>query len=212
MTAVPGGGSAAAIRVLIAEDVAMVRGALAALLDLERDIEVVAQVGSGDEVMPAIRAHGPHVAVLDIDLPGRDGLSLAHEIAESTLSVRTLMLTSLGRPGTLRRAMAANVGGFLLKDSSPDRLMDAVREVAAGRRAIDPGLAIAAWDSTPCPLTVRELEALRHAADGLGSAQIAARMFLSVGTVRNYLTAAGAKLQARTRVDAIRIAREADWL
>lgn len=201
-----------AVRVLIAEDVAMVRGALSRLLDLEQDLEVVASLESGDDVLPAITSLWPDVAVLDIDLPGRDGLSIAGDVAALSRPVRTLMLTSLAKPGTFRRAMEAKVSGFVLKDASPDHLIHAVREVAAGRRVIDTQLAVAAWETAECPLTSRELEVLRRAADGLGSSEIARRMYLSTGTVRNYLASANVKLNARTRVDAIRIAREADWI
>ncbi|HEX3592805.1 MAG TPA: response regulator transcription factor [Pseudonocardiaceae bacterium] len=200
------------IKVLIAEDVHMVRGALVALLRLESDIEVVAEVAGGDEIMPAARATHPHVAVIDIDLPGKDGLTAASELHEQLPECRTLILTSLGRPGTLRRALAAKVGGFLLKDAPPDKLASAIREVSVGRRVVDSDLALAAWDSADCPLTGREIEVLRLAADGANAVDIAARLYLSAGTVRNYLTTAVTKLNARNRVDAIRIAKEAGWL
>lgn len=200
------------IKVLIAEDVHMVRGALVALLRLESDIEVVAEVAGGDEIMPAARATHPDVAVIDIDLPGKDGLTAASELHEQLPECRTLILTSLGRPGTLRRALAAKVGGFLLKDAPPDKLASAIREVSVGRRVVDSDLALAAWDSADCPLTGREIEVLRLAADGANAVDIAARLYLSAGTVRNYLTTAVTKLNARNRVDAIRIAKEAGWL
>jgi two-component system response regulator DesR len=200
------------IKVMIAEDVHMVRGALVALLRLESDIEVVAEVAGGDEIMPAARATRPDVAVIDIDLPGKDGLTAAMELHEHLPETRTLILTSLGRPGTLRRALAAKVGGFLLKDAPPDKLASAIREVAVGRRVVDSDLALAAWDSADCPLTGREIEVLRMAADGANAVDIAARLYLSAGTVRNYLTTAVTKLNARNRVDAIRIAKDAGWL
>lgn len=197
---------------MIAEDVHMVRGALVALLRLESDIDVVAEVAGGDEILPAARATRPDVAVIDIDLPGKDGLTAATELHELMPECRTLILTSLGRPGTLRRALAARVGGFLLKDAPPDKLASAIREVSVGRRVVDSDLALAAWDSADCPLTGREVEVLRLAADGANAVDIAARLYLSAGTVRNYLTTAVTKLNARNRVDAIRIAKEAGWL
>ncbi|GGU71917.1 response regulator transcription factor [Lentzea flava] len=200
------------ISVLLAEDVQMVRGALETLLNLEPDIEVVASVATGGEIVPAVNKNRPDVAVLDIDLPGMDGLSAAMMIHESSPATRTLILTSLGRPGTLRRALNARVNGFILKDSPVNELADAIRGVAVGRRVIDTQLALAAWDGDECPLTPRELEVLRHAADGASATEIAEVLFLSVGTVRNYLTTASAKLDARNRIDAVRIARTSGWL
>jgi two-component system response regulator DesR len=198
--------------VLLAEDMNMVRGALVALLSMESDIEVVAELESGDAILPAALAHRPDVAVLDIDLPGMDGLTAAGLLYEKLPGCRCVILTSLGRPGNLRRAMAAHVAGFILKDAPPDRLADAIRGTAAGRRVIDPQLALSAWDVSENPLTVRELEVLRLTANGAEPAEIAAKLFLSPGTVRNYLTTAVTKLNARNRIDAIRIAREAGWL
>jgi two-component system response regulator DesR len=200
------------IRVLLAEDMHMVRGALIALLNLEPDIEVVAEVSSGDKIVPAARQHVPDVCVIDIDLPILDGLSAATTIRETMPQVRTLMLTSLGRPGTLRRALAARVDGFLLKDAPPTELADAIRRVAAGERVVDSQLALAAWDRGECPLTDRELEVLRLAANGADAPDIAVALSLSVGTVRNYMTTIMTKLNGRNRVDAIRIAEEAGWL
>ncbi|MGW5717661.1 response regulator transcription factor [Amycolatopsis sp. NPDC003865] len=200
------------IRVLVAEDMHIVRGALVALLRLEPDIEVVAEVASGLEILPAARAKQAQVAVIDIDLPGKDGLTAAGELHEYLPDCRTLILTSLGRPGTLRRALDAKVGGFLLKDAPPDKLANAVRGVLAGRRMVDGDLALAAWDTVDCPLTARELDVLRMTAQGYGTVEVAARLYLSAGTVRNYLTTVVAKLNARNRVDAIRIAEEAGWL
>ncbi|SFR23991.1 two component transcriptional regulator, LuxR family [Lentzea waywayandensis] len=200
------------IRVLLAEDMHMVRGALIALLNLEPDIEVVAEVSSGDKIVPAARQHGPDVCVIDIDLPILDGLSAATKIRETLPQIRTLMLTSLGRPGTLRRALAARVDGFLLKDAPPTELADAIRRVAAGERVVDSQLALAAWDRGECPLTDRELEVLRLAANGADAPDIAVALSLSVGTVRNYMTTIMTKLNGRNRVDAIRIAEEAGWL
>ncbi|SEF33372.1 two component transcriptional regulator, LuxR family [Amycolatopsis pretoriensis] len=200
------------IKVLLAEDMHMVRGALVALLNLESDIEVVAEVSTGDQILPAAKAAQPDVAVIDIDLPGKDGLSAAVEIHESLPDVHTLILTSLGRPGTVRRALDAKVNGFLLKDSPSDKLANAVRSVAIGRRVIDSELALAAWETDDCPLTPREIEILSLAARGRNVADIAAELFLSAGTVRNYLAAVVTKLNARNRVHAIRIATEAEWL
>ncbi|SEQ65860.1 two component transcriptional regulator, LuxR family [Lentzea xinjiangensis] len=200
------------IRVLLAEDMHMVRGALIALLNLEPDIEVVAEVSSGDKIVPTARQHSPDVCVIDIDLPILDGLSAASKIRETMPQVRTLMLTSLGRPGTLRRALAARVDGFLLKDAPPSELADAIRRVNAGERVVDSQLALAAWDRGECPLTDRELEVLRMAANGADAPDIAVALSLSVGTVRNYMTTIMTKLNGRNRVDAIRIADEAGWL
>jgi len=200
------------IKVLLAEDMHLVRGALVALLELEPDIEVVAEVASGDDVIPSARRSLPHVAVLDIDLPGKDGLTVASELHEKLPECRTLILTGMGRPGTLRRALSARVGGFMLKDAPAAELADAIRAVAVGRRVVDSQLALAAWDSSDCPLTGREIEVLRLAGGGAEAIEIAARLFLSVGTVRNYLTTIVSKLNARNRVDAVRIARDAGWV
>ncbi|MEV5721020.1 response regulator transcription factor [Amycolatopsis mediterranei] len=200
------------IKVLVAEDMHIVRGALVALLRLEPDIEVVAEVASGPEILPMARARQAQVAIIDIDLPGMDGLTAAGELHEQLPGCRTLILTSLGRPGTLRRALDAKVGGFLLKDAPPDKLASAVRGVLAGRRMVDGDLALAAWDTVDCPLTARELDVLRMVAQGYGTVEVAARLYLSAGTVRNYLTTVVAKLNARNRVDAIRIAEESGWL
>ncbi len=190
----------------------MVRGALVALLVLEPDIDVVAEVAYGTGILSAAMEHRPDVAVIDIDLPGKDGLSAALEVHEHLPACRTLILTSLGRPGTLRRALAARVNGFILKDAPAEKLANAIREVAVGRRVIDGDLALAAWDTEECPLTSRELEVLRMTESGADAVDIAAKLFLSAGTVRNYLTTIVTKLNARNRVDAIRIARDAGWL
>ncbi|MEU0130760.1 MULTISPECIES: response regulator transcription factor [unclassified Streptomyces] len=200
------------VRILLAEDVHMIRGALVALLQLEPDLHVVAAVDRGDTIVAAALASKPDVAVIDVDLPGIDGLTAAAELHEQLPSCRTLILTSLGRPGTLRRALSAHVSGFLLKDSPPDQLALAVRSVATGRRVVDPQLALTAWDSPENPLSPRELEVLRLAARGADAAEIAGCLYLSKGTVRNYLTAIVGKLGARNRIDAIRIAEEAGWL
>jgi two-component system response regulator DesR len=200
------------IKVMLAEDMHMVRGALVALLNLEPDIEVVAEVSSGTEILPTAQKVRPDVAVIDIDLPGKDGLTALSEVHAACPEIRTLILTGLGRPGNLRRALSAKATGFLLKDAPPTELADAIRSVAAGRRVVDSQLAMSAWDSAESPLTARETEVLRLTADGLQAVDIASQMFLSVGTVRNYVTTIINKLNARNRVDAIRIAREAGWL
>lgn len=197
---------------LLAEDMHMVRGALVALLNLEPEIEVVAEVASGDEILPAVRRHNPDVAVIDVDLPVVDGLTASGQIRDAFPKTAVLILTSLGRPGTLRRALAAKVDGFLLKDAPPAELADAIRAVAAGGRVVNSQLALAAWDDGECPLTDRELAVLRLAAGGADVPDIAGELFLSAGTVRNYLTSAATKLNARNRVDAIRIADDAGWL
>ncbi|MGW2697472.1 response regulator transcription factor [Streptomyces sp. NPDC001296] len=200
------------IRILLAEDMHMVRGALVALLDLEDDLKVVSELERGAEILGAAREHRPDVAIIDIDLPGLDGLSAAELLHERLPECRALILTSLGRPGTLRRAMSAHVAGFLLKDAPPGELAQAVRRVAAGQRVVDPQLALAAWGGTESPLTTRETEVLQLAAQGTEPQEIAAHLRLSVGTVRNYLTTTVTKLNARNRVDAIRIARDSGWL
>ncbi|WP_055587534.1 response regulator transcription factor [Peterkaempfera griseoplana] len=200
------------VRILLAEDVHMIRGALVALLELEPDFEVVASVDRGDLIVRTALESRPDVAVIDVDLPGIDGLTAAASLHDRLPACRTLILTSLGRPGTLRRAMAAQVSGFLLKDAPPDRLAQAVRAVAQGQRVVDPQLALSAWDCPPNPLSPRELEVLRIAARGADAAEIAACLYLSKGTVQNYLTAIVTKLNARNRIDAVRIAEEAGWI
>jgi two-component system response regulator DesR len=200
------------IRVLIAEDQAMVRGALASLLSLEDDIEVVAQVERGDAVLASVRGHRADVALLDIEMPGLDGISAAAAIARDLPATRTLILTTFGRPGYLRRAIEGGAGGFLLKDAPADQLADAIREVHAGRRVIDPGLAAAALADGVSPLTERERDVLAASADHATAADIAARLHLSEGTVRNYLSAAIRKLDARNRAEALRIAETKGWL
>ncbi|ROQ67107.1 LuxR family two component transcriptional regulator [Streptomyces sp. 840.1] len=200
------------IRILLAEDMNMVRGALVALLDLEEDFEVVCELERGDEIVAGALKHRPDVAVIDIDLPGMDGLTAAAELRERMPQCHTLILTSLGRPGTLHRAIGAQVAGYLLKDAPPRELASAVRRVAAGHRVVDPQLAVSAWGVGPNPLTLRETEVLRLAAKGAEPPEIAASLHLSTGTVRNYLTTVIAKLNARNRVDAILIAQESGWL
>lgn len=190
----------------------MVRGALVALLSLENDIDVVAEIVSGNEILPAARKHDPQVAVIDIDLPGKDGLTAAAELYQEMPQCHTLILTSLGRPGTVRRALDAKITGFLLKDAPADKLASAIRSVANGVRVIDSELALSAWDTATCPLTPREIDILRLTAHGHNVPDIAAQLFLSPGTVRNYIATVVTKLNARNRVDAIRIATDAEWL
>ncbi|MBL1087606.1 response regulator transcription factor [Streptomyces actinomycinicus] len=200
------------IRVLLAEDMIMLRRALASLLELESDIEVVAETGNGDQVLPLALAHRPDVAVLDIDMPGIDGIEAAALLHRELPACRTAILTTLGRPGNLRRALEAHASGFLLKDTEPARLAAAIREVAAGGRAVDPELALSALQAGDSPLSARETEVLRLAAEGEEVPEIARALFLSAGTVRNYLTAAVTRLNARNRMDAVRIARDSGWL
>ncbi|WP_327106904.1 response regulator transcription factor [Nonomuraea glycinis] len=200
------------IRVLLAEDMHMVRGALVALLDLEPDIEVVAQVAAGDEIVPMALAHDPDVAVIDVELPGVDGLTATAELRRRLPRCQVLIVTSFSRPESVRRAFAARASGFLVKDAPPDRLADAIRRVASGERVVDPALAVAALETAESPLRPRELEVLRRFADGEDVADIAGALFLSVGTVRNYLTGIVTTLNARNRLHAVRIAQESGWL
>ncbi|MGW3354033.1 response regulator transcription factor [Streptomyces bungoensis] len=200
------------IRILIAEDMYMLRRALVELISMESDIEVVAELDSGGDIVARAEAVKPDVAVLDIELPVLDGLSAARELHQRGLPTKVLILTSLGRPNHLRRALDANVSGFILKDSSPDRLAAAIRSVAAGERVFDPQLTLAALEHTESPLTPRESDVLRLAAAGDDVGEIARTLHLSTGTVRNYLTTVVYKLGARNRVDAIRIARTSGWL
>ncbi|OZM71347.1 DNA-binding response regulator [Amycolatopsis antarctica] len=200
------------ITVLLAEDMHLVRGAVVALLAREPDITVVAEVSAGDAVLPAALACRPDVAVLDVDLPALDGIAAAAELRAGIPGCRVLMLTALGRPTVLRKAMAAGVDGFLVKDAPPAELADAIRAVANGRRVLDPALAAAALRLRDNPLSEREIEVLRQAADGAEIDEIAARLYLSKGTVRNYLGMIVTKLDARNRLDAVRIAAEQDWL
>ncbi len=200
------------IRVLVAEDQSMVRGALRALLDLEEDITVVAEVGRGDQVLAAAREHAPDVALLDIEMPGQDGVEAARELAAELPAVRAVVLTTFGRPGFLRRAMEVGAAGFLVKDAPVAELARAIRAVVAGERVIDRELAAAALALGATPLSAREADVLREAADGATVADIARRLFLSEGTVRNYLSSAIGKTGARTRVEAARVAADKGWL
>ncbi|MER6839713.1 response regulator transcription factor [Streptomyces platensis] len=200
------------IRVLLAEDQSMVREALAALLSLEDDLEVVAQAARGDEVLPAAREHAVDVALLDIEMPGLNGLDAAAALRDALPEVRTVILTTFGRPGYLRRAMEAGADAFLVKDAPAARLADAIRRVLRGERVIDPALAAAALADGASPLTGREREVLLTAADGATNAEIAATLQLSPGTVRNYLSTAIQKTGARNRAEAVRTARDKGWL
>jgi two-component system response regulator DesR len=200
------------IRVLLAEDQTLVRGALRALLDLEEDIEVVGEVGRGDEVVAAAQACAPDVALLDIEMPGMDGIEAAGRLAAEVPGCRAVVLTTFGRPGFLRRAMEVGAAGFLVKDSPVAELARAIRAVVAGERVIDRDLAAAALALGATPLSAREADVLRAAAGGATVADIAGRLFLSEGTVRNYLSSAIGKTGARTRVEAARVAEEKGWL
>lgn len=200
------------IRVLLAEDQAMVRGALAALLGLEADIEVVAEIGRGDEILAVALQTQPDVALLDIELPGMDGLAAAALLRDRLPACRVVMLTTFDRSGYLRRAMASGAVGYLLKDAPVEVLATAIRRVMANERAIDPDLAIAALQDGENPLTDREREVLRITVDGASIATIATSLSLSEGTIRNHLSVAIQKLAARNRFEAARLAQERGWL
>ncbi len=200
------------IRVLIADDQALVRGALVALLRLENDIEVVAEVGSGAEAVVAARTHNPDVALLDVQMPGMDGLTAAAELHAVAPTCRVIVCTTFGRPGYLARAMAAGAAGFVVKDAPPEQLVDAVRRVHSGLRVVDPVLAAESLASGRSPLTPREHEVLLAAARGGTVAEVAKQVGLSQGTVRNHLSAAIGKTGARTSADAVRLAEERGWL
>ena len=199
-------------RILLAEDQALVRGALAALLELEHDLEVVAQVGRGDEVVPQALQTRPDVALLDIEMPGLDGLAAAAQLRAALPACRVVILTTFGRPGYLRRAMEAGATGFLLKDAPASDLAAAVRRVAHGQRVVDPALALDALSEGPNPLSAREREALALATTTGTVADIATQLGLSEGTVRNHLSAAIQKVGARNRSEAARIAAAKGWL
>ena len=200
------------IRVLLAEDQELVRGAMAALLSLEPDIEVVAKVGRGDEVVEAAMASRPDVALLDIEMPGADGIAAAGRLRRALPTCRVLMVTTFGRPGYMRRAMADGASGFMLKDAPAKELAIAIRRTAAGERVLDPHLAAQALSEGDSPLSPREAEVLVSAADGASIAEVARRLFLSEGTVRNHLSSAIQKLDAHNRMEAIRVAEEKGWL
>lgn len=201
------------IRILLAEDQAMIREALATLLNLEPDMSVVGQVGRGDEVVAAVDAlGGVDVALLDIEMPGLDGLTAAAQLRSRHPETKVVVLTTFGRPGFLRRAMEAGAAAFMVKDAPAARLAEAVRRVLAGERVIDPDLAAAALADGINPLTSRERDVLAASADGSVNAEIAVKLSLSEGTVRNYLSASIQKTGARNRAEAVRIAQEKGWL
>ncbi|MGZ4598772.1 MAG: response regulator [Oryzihumus sp.] len=200
------------IRLLLADDQALVRGALAALLDLEPDLSVVAEVASGDEVVGAAREHRPDVALLDVEMPGMDGIAATQALREAMPGVRVLIVTTFGRPGFLRRALQAGASGFVVKDTPARQLADAVRRVHSGLRVVDPALAADSLVSGESPLTTREAEVARAARDGGTVADLARELFLSEGTVRNHLSSVIGKTGARTRAEAVRIAEDNGWL
>lgn len=198
------------VKVLLAEDIALIRGALAALIEQEPDLTVVAEVDHGDKIIELAMRHQPDVAIIDIDRPAFDGLATA-QLTEQLPSCRTLVLTSLGRPAMLRNVLGV-AAGFVLKDAPPGQLAAAIRNVASGRRMVAPEVAAATWVHDGTPLSPREHAVLRLAGEGAGPVEIAAALSLSVGTVRNYLTTIVAKLHARNRVDAVRKAYDEGWL
>ncbi|HEY4871833.1 MAG TPA: response regulator transcription factor [Candidatus Dormibacteraeota bacterium] len=200
------------IRVLIAEDQAMVRGALKALLAMENDIEIVAETDRADEVLTLALQTSPDVALLDIEMPGGDGITAAGQLRNELPSCRTLILTTFGRPGFLRRAMEGGASGFMLKDAPAHELALAIRRTMAGERVIDPGLAAAALSSGISPLSEREREVLVAGQNGASIAEIAKTLFLSEGTVRNYLSSAIQKLEVSNRAEAARVAEDLGWL
>jgi two-component system response regulator DesR len=200
------------IRLLLADDQALVRGAMAALLDMEADLKVVAEVGRGDEVLDAVRDHGVDVALLDVEMPGMDGVAAARELHRMVPACRVLMVTTFGRAGYLRQAMAAGASGFIVKDTPARQLADAVRRVHEGLRVVDPALAAQSLAQGDSPLTEREADVLRAARDGGTVADIARELHLSDGTVRNHLSSAIGKTGARTRAEAVRLAVDNGWL
>jgi two-component system response regulator DesR len=200
------------IRVLLAEDSTILRDTLVAVLDLQDDLDVVAQVARGDEIVAAVREARPDVAILDIDLPGMDGVTAAAALHVESPDCKVLILTALAHPSNLKAALTAQVAGFLPKDTPAVDLIRAIREVAGGARVVDPSAALAALESRPSPLTPRETDVLRLHSEGMDPREIAASLFLSYGTVRNYLASATDKLDAKNRIHAIRIATERGWL
>jgi two-component system response regulator DesR len=200
------------IRVLVAEDMRILRDTLVAVLSLEEDIHVVGSVTNARAVLPAVLVERPDVAIVDIDLPDGDGITAADELRERCPDCRVLILTALASPGHLRRALTAQVAGFLPKDTPADDLVDAIRQIAGGAKVVDHDLAVRALEVPDNPLSPREAEVMRRFAAGAQPAEIASTLYLSSGTVRNYLASAVTKLGARNRVDAVRIAAEADWL
>ena len=199
------------IRVLIAEDQAMVRGALSALLGLESDLEVIGSAANGEEAWALIGQDTPDVVVTDIEMPKLTGLELAQRIRDKGVECKVVILTTFARPGFLRRALDAGVSGYLLKDAPADQLAEALRKVVRGGRAIDPQLALEAWSGDD-PLNDRERQVLRLAGEGMSAADIAEQLHLSQGTVRNYLSEAIGKLGVGNRIEAYRLARQKGWL
>jgi two-component system response regulator DesR len=200
------------IRLLLADDQALVRGALAALLDLEPDLSVVAEVGRGDAVLEAVGEHRPDVALLDVEMPGMDGIEATRGLKAAHPGTRVLIVTTFGRPGFLRRALQAGADGFVVKDTPARQLADAVRRVHAGLRVVDPVLAADSLVAGDTPLTARESDVLRAARDGSAVAAIAGRLFLSEGTVRNHLSSAIGKTGTANRAEAVRVAEQNGWL
>ncbi len=200
------------IRILLADDQHLVRGALAALLGMQDDFDVVASVADGHEAVDAAVELRPDIALLDIEMPRMDGINATAAIRSKAPTVKVMILTTFGRPGYLRRAMDAGASGFMVKDAPPDRLADAVRQIHQGRTVVDPALAIASLSDGPSPLTEREADVLRAAESGGTVSAIARELMLSEGTVRNYLSAAIGKAGARTRAEAARVARDRGWL
>ncbi|MFF2556666.1 response regulator [Nocardia sp. NPDC058058] len=200
------------IKLLLADDQALVRGALAALLSLEHDLEIVAEVGRGDEVLAAVERTNPDVALLDVEMPGMDGIEAAAQLHKAHPGVRILMVTTFGRPGFLRRAIDAGADGFVVKDTPARELADAVRRVHMGLRVVDPALATETLTAGTSPLTAREREVLAAASDGATAGAIAKSLHLSEGTVRNHLSAAIGKTGTRTRAEAVKAAEHLGWL
>ncbi|AEA28655.1 DNA-binding response regulator [Pseudonocardia benzenivorans] len=200
------------ITLVLADDEALTRGAVGALLGLEGDLRIVAEASTGDEAVEVIRVHAPDVAVLDVEMPGRDGAEVAQWVAENQPGTRCIVLTRHARPGVLRRALAAGAAGFVTKSAPASVLADVVRRVHGGGRYVDPDLAMTALTSEDCPLTDRELEVLRNVDDSGTANDIARRVHLSPGTVRNYLSSAMQKLGAGSRSEAARLARDHGWL
>jgi two-component system, NarL family, response regulator DesR len=200
------------ISLLLADDQALVRGALAALLDLEPDLQVVAEVGAGDAVVPAVLEHQPDVALVDVEMPGMDGIEATRAVKQARPGTRVLIVTTFGRPGFLRRALQAGADGFVVKDTPAKQLADAVRRVHAGLRVVDPVLAADSLVTGESPLTARESDVLRAARDGSSVASIAGRLYLSEGTVRNHLSSAIGKTGSGNRAEAVRVADQNGWL
>ena len=200
------------IRLLLADDQALVRGALAALLDLEPDLSVVVEVGTGDAVVAAAQEHDPDVALIDVEMPGMDGIEATRALKRARPETRVLIVTTFGRPGFLRRALQAGADGFVVKDTPARQLADAVRRVHSGLRVVDPVLAADSLVAGDSPLTTRESEVLRAAREGAAVAAIAGRLFLSEGTVRNHLSSAIGKTGTANRAEAVRVADQNGWL